>query len=496
MTLIRTNLDYTAKDFDSIRARLFNIVPSAFPDWTDTQIANFGNILVEMFAFVGDVMMFYQDNQANESRWTSARLKRSLLSMAKLIGYQTSGASAATALLTLRLAEPTTGVVIVRAGDLFSTQSASESIVFQAVSDATIPANLDPPIVNFVIEHSANAADSFISTSLGNQSFVLNRSPYLDRSVVIVANNGAYEIVDDFLSSDAVSLHATLTVDENSLARVTFGNGIAGAIPVGTISCQYKVGGGVGGNVASNTIVESMQGYTDELGNEVAVTVTNILRATGGFDAPTVEAIREDAPRRLRSLTRTVTREDYEINAMRVGGVSRALMLSRDEHPAIGENTGRLYIIPKGGGPASLGLIGQVYRMLTEVLPKTITFQLVVQSALYTSVNVSTRVHFARGYLPGRVAALISARVAEFFAERNTDGSRNDNVDFGYYLDGAIAWSDVFNVIRDTEGVRKVDDGLGNLVLNGASDDLTISLEKFPVLGTVDVIDAATGVLL
>jgi hypothetical protein len=63
-------------------------------------------------------------------------------------------------------------------------------------------------------------------------------------------------------------------------------------------------------------------------------------------------------------------------------------------------------------------------------------------------------------------------------------------------MDGAIAWSDVFNVIRDIPGVRKIDDGLGNLSMNGESDDLVIPPERFPLLNSVVVIDAATGAAL
>jgi hypothetical protein len=39
---------------------------------------------------------------------------------------------------------------------------------------------------------------------------------------------------------------------------------------------------------------------------------------------------------------------------------------------------------------------------------------------------------------------------------------------------GEIAWSDVFNVIRDTEGVRKIGDRQGDLKLNGLAADIEL----------------------
>lgn len=42
------------------------------PDWTDFDVASFGNLLVELNAFVGNVLTFYQDNFARESRLVTA----------------------------------------------------------------------------------------------------------------------------------------------------------------------------------------------------------------------------------------------------------------------------------------------------------------------------------------------------------------------------------------------------------------------------------------
>ena len=47
------------------------LVESVFPEWTDHEVAGFGNLLVEMFAFVGDVLGYYIDNQGRE--WSPGR---------------------------------------------------------------------------------------------------------------------------------------------------------------------------------------------------------------------------------------------------------------------------------------------------------------------------------------------------------------------------------------------------------------------------------------
>ena len=185
--MITPGLDYTDKDFDALRARLFNLVRSAHPEWTDTQAATFGNILLESFCFIGDVLTYYQDKQARESRLTTAQLRSSMLAHSKLLSYRPKGAQAATTELTLTLAEVPVGNVVINAGDRFRTQKVTDPVTFQALSAVTIPAGADPPTIVFDVEHSSNSEQIFQSTALPNQELLLGDTPFLDGSLSIVA---------------------------------------------------------------------------------------------------------------------------------------------------------------------------------------------------------------------------------------------------------------------------------------------------------------------
>lgn len=61
---------------------------------------------------------------------------------------------------------------------------------------------------------------------------------------------------------------------------------------------------------------------------------------------------------------------------------------------------------------------------------------------------------------------------------------------------GEIAWSDLFNVIRDTPGVRKMGDARLDLTLNGLPADVRLNVREFPVLRTVTLVNGDTGELL
>ena len=97
--------DFTARDFDSWVIELRNKVNAAFPSWTDFNTANFGNILLEMFAHTLDVVSFYQDQQFLETRVVFARLLKSMINLGKNVGFTLPGNSVATATLEITIAD-------------------------------------------------------------------------------------------------------------------------------------------------------------------------------------------------------------------------------------------------------------------------------------------------------------------------------------------------------------------------------------------------------
>ena len=498
-SLLGSNLTYSEKDFDSLRVRLINLARSAFPEWTDFNVANFGNLLLELFAFVGDVLLFYQDNQARESRISTAQLRKNMLALTKLIGYLPRGSAAATANLTVTLAAVPVGDVLIPARSTFRTEQITTPVIFQTLVATTIPAGTNPPVATITVENSAFSLQVFVSTGLPNQEYILNDYPYLDSSARVSAD-GVYTQVDNFLDSLSTSAHFTVTVDENDRATIRFGNGISGSIPVGNISVLYKTGGGVTGNVESNSIVRVDVPYKDEFGNAVVMSVTNPAAASNGFNRDGLEQIRIYGPESLRTLTRTVSREDYEINARRVSGVSRALMLTSNERPGILENQGMLHVIPTGGGLPTQLLKDAVLTSVTETYPNTLTFLVSVEDPEYLPVDVQATVFLSAGQTASVVSARILANLTSFFAIETYDGSPNTTVNFGYYMQdengdpiNEIAWSDVFNVIRDTTGVRKIGDTLGSLLLNGERSDVSIGVQQFPTLGNVVLLNGSTG---
>ncbi len=503
--LLAQQADFTDKDFDSLRLRLQSLIRSVFPDWTDFNVANFGNLLIEAFAFVGDVITFYQDNQALETRWVTATQRRNLLHLTRMISFEPNSNSAATADLSITVAGAI-GDVFFEAGEVIaSTEEVTDPIAFQLLSDFTFDPVLSPNPFTSVFENSETVDELFEATGLPFQEVRLTQVPFIDDTLIIAAQNGVYTEVEDFLSSESSDRHFRVEVDQNDRAIVIFPDGIQGQIPSGTIEFIYKIGGGKAGEVEAGTITKFEQSFADEFGNPVTVTVTNAEKASGGQDRQNVKQIQEAAPLSLRALTRSVAREDFEINALRLAGVARALMLTSNED-TISENTGILFIIPTGGGFPTQALKDQVLGQFIGAdapFPSTLTFTVLVQDPVFLTINVAAVVFLAQGVTATDARTEIEDALEAFFELENEDGTTNTDIDFGFNLkssDGTpsneIAWSDVHNLVRDLPSLRKVDPGPIGFTLNGVRDDVAIKVREFPVLGTVSLINGETGLAL
>jgi hypothetical protein len=501
LTLIASSPDYTSVDFDALRARLIALVESVFPEWTDHDVASFGNLLIEMFAFVGDVLGYYLDSNAREAFLATALRRENVIALARRLGYRMSGATAATAELELRLAAAPRARVVLAAGSVVRTREAQNPARFQLLEEVVLERGPTAPVVRAVVEHSASQRQLFDARSLRGTDLVLDRTPFLDRSAKVSATNGDYLEVDSLLSSGPNDRHFMVLVDQNDRATLRFGDGRLGAPPTGTIEVRYKTGGGAAGNVDAGQITVFDGVAKDVEGQPVSLVVTNPERASGGTDRESVGSAKLLAPLSVRATTRSVAREDFEIHALKLRSVARALMVTSNEDAAVQENSGVLYVIPRGGGLPTPALKNQVRRQVTEVYPCTLTFQVDVRDPVYKRVDIRARLFARAGERPDVVRDRVRARLGEFFRLSNEDDTPNELVNFGYYLRdtdaaGELPYSDLYNLIRDTPGVRKLGDHSGDLLLNGLPADVRLRAFEFPILGNVELTDGSTGRLL
>jgi len=83
------NVNYTNKDFSGLKNALIEYAKAYYPNtYRDFNETSPGMMLIEMSAYVGDVLNFYIDNQYRESMLPLADERRNIINLAKALGYK------------------------------------------------------------------------------------------------------------------------------------------------------------------------------------------------------------------------------------------------------------------------------------------------------------------------------------------------------------------------------------------------------------------------
>ena len=337
---ITPTIDYTNKDFQSLRQAMLAVAQYRLPEWTDQSPADLGNLLIDLVAYLGDVVLYYQDRIANESFLQTALERRSVLNALNLIGYQLAPPVTASATLTLSFKPPAQGaatVVTVPKGAQFASVPSTTvgTLTFEYLgadldinlaSDQVAPSGDGKLLVytGLPVTQSAVQPTQAIGGSTGepNQSFAIPSSPVVLSTLVVQVNEGAgwvtWSRVDSLLYQIAGDGRVTLSsaqdrdyfvqFDENDTCWVCFGDGTYGRIPpvgVGNIQASWHIGGGGASNVPADTIT-TITTKIPQLSS-----VTNPAAAAGGVDHEEIDHAKEFGPLAFRSGQRAVTLNDY-----------------------------------------------------------------------------------------------------------------------------------------------------------------------------------------
>ena len=133
---VASNQTYLNRDFQGIRADLMNLLKIYYPNsWQDFNTASAGSALIDINAFVGDMLSFSIDKKFNETFLETAQEKTNIYRIARNLGYQVPGFRPAITVADFTIQVPATadgpdisylpvyrpGVQIKGAGQVFET---------------------------------------------------------------------------------------------------------------------------------------------------------------------------------------------------------------------------------------------------------------------------------------------------------------------------------------------------------------------------------------
>ncbi len=464
----RTIIDYMARDYDSLLRSMRALIPDKLPEWKEFESeADFGNVLLQLFAHMGDILSYYQDRVANESFLGTAQTRRSISHHLRLIGYKLSTAAPASAALTFTVPVTATDIVTIKKGDAFATKSqkGKPSVRFEYTRET--PLIIDCSILPVAVETKTNkefklygqtptkegwqvkknpatnkeyelfegipveegrlVKDEILGTSdsTPNQRFLLAHSGLILRSlgqakrinkdIILVTELAG--VIDEWVLQESLAFSREgqkdfiIEIDEEDRATIIFGYDAFGAIPTsGSLKATYRVGGGLVGNVAKDAIQTIVNAPQLAL---LGAKVTNPAPATGGAERESIEHAVLHAPAVFRSLKRAVTAEDYKALALDFKGVGKV----RAE-PA-GWNTVKLFIAPEGGGHVSDVLAGNLLAYFED--KRLVTTTIEIEDVDYVQIYVTAEIAVKSQYTPEDVKQEVKERAGRLLAFENVD---------------------------------------------------------------------------
>lgn len=99
-------LDYLAKDYASFRALILDRLALVMPDWQERHEADIGIALVELLAYVGDQLSYFQDAVATEAYLETAKQRISVRRHGRLVDFMLHEGCNARAWMVLDTDEP------------------------------------------------------------------------------------------------------------------------------------------------------------------------------------------------------------------------------------------------------------------------------------------------------------------------------------------------------------------------------------------------------
>lgn len=447
----RAVLDYMARDYESLLQAMRERVREKLPEWSDSSSeADMGNVLLEAFAHMGDILSYYQDRIAGESFLGTAQTRRSIIQHLRLIGYTLGTAAPAAALLTLLIPFQEydgPAIVVIKKGDAFATKSQRDqpSVRFEYVSDvalaldcATLRSTTDPATRQRyryygLDPYSAQAAGSLrrvgipveegrlvlserlgVSDGTANQRFPLahprlilrpsGQDQLANRDLTLLVEYGGqitrWRLRESLAFSGGDDPDFVVAIDEDDRATVSFGDGTFGATPPegAVIKASYRVGGGAQGNVAARTITTIASAPQLSL---IGASVINVAPATGGDDRESIEHAVLQAPAVFRARKRAVTSADYEALARNYQGVGRVRAVA-DSWATV-----TLYVAPAGGGPLSDSLRTGLLAYFEDKRPLTTRIEIagVDYVPIYVTAKLGIDAYYDREEVRSRVQA-------------------------------------------------------------------------------------------
>jgi hypothetical protein len=348
-------------DYDQILSNLIDFM-KADPTFSDYDFTGSGlRLLSRVLAYVTFYNNYYVTAAVNESFLDTAQLRSSIVSHAKMLGYNAHGTQSAviTSNVTATMTSSSATSVTLPKNTKFELAN-DTSYLFYTVGDTaliqnTTTANNYEASDVLLVEGRPAKQQFTVDVNNPTQRFIIpNANADFSHISVVVQESAAANTRTTFLQPTNVALvndaNAIFLVSEayNGYPELTFGNGVIGKKLVhgNIVLVDYYISRGAAGNGIRGPFIINDSSFSG-LSRGVTATIDADTEAShNGTDAEDVDQIRYIAPLAYSAQNRCVTQGDYKalilaeygdsIAAINVFGGEDGNPHDKNERPAYG----------------------------------------------------------------------------------------------------------------------------------------------------------------
>jgi hypothetical protein len=142
-------INYLAKDYASFRQLILDRLALIMPDWQERHVPDLGITLVELLAYVGDHLSYYQDAVATEAYLDTSRQRISVRRHARLVDYVLHEGCNARAWVTLWVSQDLTDEHALKTEDFYLITDPGNAATGTVHDHTELPKILPRPYVVF-----------------------------------------------------------------------------------------------------------------------------------------------------------------------------------------------------------------------------------------------------------------------------------------------------------------------------------------------------------
>ena len=277
------------------------------------------NAILDLLAYNSQNNAYLANMLANEAEIDTAIIRANVVSRAKLLGYTPKSATAARAVLSLSINDPSKHVasLVLPRGARFTVKSVRQQFTFVTLQEHVLQGDGNGLYKNDSVEVFEGILKGYSFTVDSDERRYIIPSTKIDTSTIRMAvydNQTANQYTVYEKASGLANIKATTPAywvyeTDGGYYEVKFGDGVFGKRPPlnGIVYVEYLETNGPEANDFSRfSLVGSFDGYEN-----ADVRISVVANSAGGADPEATSTIKLNAPRYFQSQNRAVTKEDY-----------------------------------------------------------------------------------------------------------------------------------------------------------------------------------------